>query len=166
MNNLFEGINKRESAVDIVVNNIKQLLIEKKIKPGDKLPSESEISEGLCVSRGSVREAMKILSAFGLVEVKAGNGTYISDFNGNSIMNSFLFSFFATNPNVENLYELRYCFEIDILELIIEHADQNQKERDALKNNLKHLEQLIKENASSRKIRENDLEFHRLFGKT
>ena len=56
--------NKRESAVDIVVNNIKQLLVEQKLKPGDRLPNELEISEGLGVSRGSVREAMKILSAF------------------------------------------------------------------------------------------------------
>ena len=64
MSNLFEA-SKRESAVDIVVNSIKQLLMERRLKPGDKLPNELEISEGLGVSRGSVREAMKILSAFG-----------------------------------------------------------------------------------------------------
>ena len=68
VNELFRA-NKRESAVDLVVNNIKQLLIEKKLKPGDRLPSELEISEGMNVSRGSVREAMKILSAFGLVDL-------------------------------------------------------------------------------------------------
>ncbi len=43
---LFKA-NKRESAVDIVVNNIKHLLMERKLKPGDRLPSESEISEGM-----------------------------------------------------------------------------------------------------------------------
>ena len=70
MDNLFKAT-KRESAVDIVVNSIKQLLADKKLLPGDKLPNELEISEGLGVSRGSVREAMKILSAFGpLAEVK------------------------------------------------------------------------------------------------
>ncbi|MFR5586200.1 MAG: GntR family transcriptional regulator [[Clostridium] scindens] len=37
-----------------------------------------EISEGLGVSRGSVREAMKILSAFGLIDIRVGNGTYAS----------------------------------------------------------------------------------------
>ena len=47
---LFKA-NKRESAVDIVVNNIKHLLMERKLKPGDRLPSESEISEGMGVSR-------------------------------------------------------------------------------------------------------------------
>jgi len=62
MSIFYEKASKRESAVDIVVNNIKQLLIDRRLKPGDKLPSELEISEGLGVSRGSVREAMKILS--------------------------------------------------------------------------------------------------------
>ena len=48
INELFKK-DKRESAVDIVVNNIKQLLIERKLKPGDRLPSELEISEGMGV---------------------------------------------------------------------------------------------------------------------
>ena len=46
INELFKK-DKRESAVDIVVNNIKQLLIERKLNPGDRLPSELEISEGM-----------------------------------------------------------------------------------------------------------------------
>ena len=78
MSNLFEA-SKRESAVDLVVNSIKQLLMERTLKPGDKLPSELEISEELRVSRGSVREAMKILSAFGLVDIRVGNGTYVCE---------------------------------------------------------------------------------------
>ena len=61
--------NKRESTVDIVVNNIKKLLIERKLKPGDRLPNEVEISEAMNVSRGSVREALRILTAFGLKNI-------------------------------------------------------------------------------------------------
>jgi adenylyltransferase/sulfurtransferase len=48
--------------VDVVINNIRDLLLQKKLLPGDKIPNELEIAEGLGVSRGSVREAMKILS--------------------------------------------------------------------------------------------------------
>ena len=96
MSNLFEA-SKRESAVDIVVNSIKQLLMERRLKPGDKLPNELEISEGLGVSRGSVREAMKILSAFGLVDIRVGNGTYVCETPGNELIDSLLFSFFAVS---------------------------------------------------------------------
>ena len=127
---LFKA-NKRESAVDIVVNNIKHLLMERKLKPGDRLPSESEISEGMGVSRGSVREAMKILSAFGLVDVKVGNGTYVCEKPGSTLMDSLLLSFFVTNPDPEKLYELRQVIEIDVLEMILRHYDENTAERKA-----------------------------------
>lgn len=164
MSNLFEP-SKRESAVDIVVNSIKQLLIDRRLKPGDKLPSELEISEGLGVSRGSVREAMKILSAFGLIDIRVGNGTYVCETPGNGILDSFLFSFFASNPDLQNLYELRHIFEIDVLELILIHYDDNAKERKALHANVETLEEMIKTNASQEQLMENDLEFHRLLGK-
>ena len=58
------------------------------------------------VSRGSVREAMKILTAFGLVDIRVGNGTYICDTPGTKLMDSLLFSFFIANPDTKNLYEL------------------------------------------------------------
>ncbi|MBA4698396.1 MAG: FadR family transcriptional regulator [Ruminococcus sp.] len=164
MSNLFEP-SKRESAVDIVVNSIKQLLIDRRLKPGDKLPSELEISEGLGVSRGSVREAMKILSAFGLIDIRVGNGTYVCETPGNGMLDSFLFSFFASNPDIQNLYELRHVFEIDILELILVHYDENSKERKALRNNVDALEEMMMTGANPQQLIENDLEFHRLLGK-
>ena len=101
--------------------------MDRKLKPGDRLPSELEISEGLCVSRGSVREAMKILAAFGLIDIRVGNGTYVCESIGNGMMDSFLFSFFLSNPDVENLFELRRFFEIDIMELIDKHYLENEE---------------------------------------
>ncbi len=165
MNNLFEH-SKRESAVDIVVNSIKQLLMERRLKPGDKLPTELEISEGLGVSRGSVREAMKILSAFGLVDIRVGNGTYVCESPENGLLDTFLFSFFMLNPNLENLYEFRCVLEADVLELILKHYEENYTERMALKESLKELEQLMdKAQAKPEELLQNDLEFHRLMGK-
>ena len=150
---LFKA-NKRESAVDIVVNNIKHLLMERKLKPGDRLPSESEISEGMGVSRGSVREAMKILSAFGLVCEKPGS----------TLMDSLLLSFFVTNPDPEKLYELRQVIEIDVLEMILRHYDENTAERKALRENLNLLQKLIDKNLSLEQLKTIDLEFHHLMG--
>lgn len=161
----FEKTSKRESAVDIVVNSIKQLLTDRRLKPGDKLPSELEISEGLSVSRGSVREAMKILSAFGLIDIRVGNGTYVCETPGNNMLDSFLFSFFVSNPDIENLHEFRQVFEVDILQLAVKHYDGNQEIRYALRKNLEELTALIEAGASQKELKENDLEFHRLLGK-
>ena len=121
--------NKRESTVDIVVNNIKKLLIERKLKPGDRLPNEVEISEAMNVSRGSVREALRILTAFGLVESRVGTGTYICQKPGRTLADSLLFSFFVNNPNIGKLYEFRRLIEIDILESVLDHYDENEEER-------------------------------------
>lgn len=164
MENLFQ-MNKRESAVDIVINSIKELLFSRRLKPGDRLPSELEISEGLGVSRGSVREAMKILSAFGLIDIQVGNGTFVCETPTNSLLDSFLFSFFINNPNIDDIYEFRYIFEIDILEMVIKHFDENAEERKALKSNLDQLEVLIQNNAPQKDLNENDLAFHHLLGK-
>lgn len=164
MESLFQA-NKRESAVNIVVNSIKQLLISRRLKPGDKIPSELEISEGLGVSRGSVREAMKILSAFGIVEVKVGNGTYIVDAPTTAMLDSFLFSFFLLNPGTNDIYEFRQLFEIDILNLILKHYDKNAEERMALRKNLDALTRLIQEKASAEELAKNDIQFHRLLAK-
>lgn len=164
MTNFFHAA-KRESAVDLVVNHIKQLLVERKLKPGDRLPNELEISEGMGVSRGSVREAMKILSAFGLIEVKVGNGTYVSDAPGNSLIDSFLFSFYLTNPNLQEMYEFRRYVEIDILQLILQHSDANGEQRREMQENLRQLSVYVEKGASPEEMLANDLAFHRLLGK-
>ena len=148
----------------MVVNNIKQLLMEGKLRPGDRLPNELEISEGMGVSRGSVREAMKILSAFGLIDIRVGNGTYVSETPGNKLIDSLLFRFFVNNPDIQNLYELRQVIEIDILELTLKHYDKNEKQRRALKKNLLALEEMMTQSPTPEMLQENDISFHRIFG--
>src|SRR6056297_1598946 len=97
-NDLFKTT-KRESAVDLVINTIKKLIINKKLQPGDRLPSEMELANSFDVSRGSIREAMKILSAFGIVEIKRGDGTYISDSFNKDIFDPLLFRLILEGDN-------------------------------------------------------------------
>lgn len=152
--------NKRESAVDFVVNNIKKLLVEQKLKPGDRLPNEVEISEAMNVSRGSVREALRILTAFGLVESRVGTGTYICQKPGRTLSDSLLFSFFVNNPNIGKLYEFRRLIEIDILESVLDHYDENEEERRMLEENVDELRELLTKNPDTDWLRENDISFH------
>ena len=161
MTNSFEP-RKKESAVDIVVNSIKSLILDKKLKPGDKLPTELEIAQGLEVSRGSVREAMKILSAFGIIEVKVGSGTYISDRMNNKMADSFIFSFLAANPDMNQFVEFRKLMETDILEMAIAHYDENEEDRKILAENIKQLKELkANPDATNEEFASNDMEFHK-----
>jgi len=61
------------------VDQIKKLIISGHLRPGDKLPSENELSHLLNVSRSSVREALRALESNGLIQVKSGAGAYVSD---------------------------------------------------------------------------------------
>ncbi|MFI6942819.1 FadR/GntR family transcriptional regulator [Streptomyces sp. NPDC050418] len=56
---------------------IMQLILDRRLRPGAALPTESELMESLGVSRNSVREALKALQALDIVEIRHGYGTYV-----------------------------------------------------------------------------------------
>lgn len=126
----------RPSAVDIVINRIKEWISEGAYKSGDKLPPEGDICKVCSVSRGSVREAVKVLSAVGLIEVKRGDGTYISkDEVGEDVLNPLQLSFQKTTWNKEELAEFRGAIEHSIVELIIKKATGEEIEELKAANN-------------------------------
>lgn len=68
---------RRVTVVDSIIEQLVSLIQRGELKPGDKLPSERRLMEMLGVSRSSVREALQSLAAMGLVEGRAGEGTFI-----------------------------------------------------------------------------------------
>lgn len=110
------------SAVDLVIESIKNILIQKKILPGDLLPSEQALAEGLGVGRGSVREALKILDAFGIVEIIHGDGTYIATSANKKIFDPLIYSLIINNTNSNELIQLREMVEIGVISTIIDCA--------------------------------------------
>src|ERR1700735_1877179 len=71
----FEVV-RRNKVYEEVAKQIERLIL-KKLKPGDKLPSERELAETLQVSRGSIRDAIRSLELLGLVEPRQGAGTIV-----------------------------------------------------------------------------------------
>lgn len=160
---IFSAI-RQESAVDRVINTIKQALITRKLLPGDKLSSEIELSKDLSISRGSVREAMRVLSAFGIVEIRRGDGTYISQSDKKVIFDPLLFNLILSRAHKKELVELRELMECAIVKLIIENAE----EADLLK--LKHAVDEMGERTHSKhgnrpeELAQSDLSFHKAMG--
>ncbi|MTH69867.1 FCD domain-containing protein [Agromyces bracchium] len=56
------------------MSQIEQRILDGRLKAGDRLPSERELSQSLGVSRPSLREAMRVLEALGLVDIRVGGG--------------------------------------------------------------------------------------------
>lgn len=69
---------ERRSTTATVVQAIQAMILDRKLKPGDALPSERELATQLSVSRNVLREALSILGQRGLVDTRHGTGTYVS----------------------------------------------------------------------------------------
>ncbi|MCA4134981.1 FadR/GntR family transcriptional regulator [Arthrobacter sp. M4] len=67
----------RVSAVDAVIEEIRARIREGEWGPGDRLPSESELTQSFGISRASLREATRALVHAGLLVVRQGDGTYV-----------------------------------------------------------------------------------------
>lgn len=79
----FEPI-QPEKISHTVVRQIEQLILRGILKPGERLPSERELSERLAVSRPSLREALAELQASGLLTSRAGAGVFVGDVLGSA----------------------------------------------------------------------------------
>src|SRR5271168_4729594 len=83
----FEVV-RRNKVYEEVAKQIERLIL-KKLKPGDKLPSERELAEMLQVSRSSIRDAIRGLELVGLVEPRQGAGTIVREASAETVINPF-----------------------------------------------------------------------------
>jgi GntR family transcriptional regulator, transcriptional repressor for pyruvate dehydrogenase complex len=79
----FEVV-RRQKVYEAVAEQIERLIL-RRLKPGDKLPSERELAEMLHVSRSSIRDAIRSLELLGLVEPRQGAGTLVREATGDSM---------------------------------------------------------------------------------
>ncbi|MGP4062567.1 FadR/GntR family transcriptional regulator [Halobacillus sp. H74] len=68
---------QQEKVYEGVLYQLKSYIEENQLKPGDKLPSERELSEQLNVGRSSIREAFRAMELLGLIETRRGEGTFM-----------------------------------------------------------------------------------------
>lgn len=163
MEELFRVNEKRLSAVEIVINKIKKLLIEKKLLPGDIIPNEKTLAERLQVGRGAVREAVKILSAYGVLEIRRGSGTYISSASNRRLFDVHLFQILLQDSDYQSLIQVRSILEEGIVRLVIQNAtEEDLSYLDSAMN--RFVEELTKDNISIDMAMKYDLEYHRLLG--
>ncbi|MGG4265621.1 FadR/GntR family transcriptional regulator [Peribacillus simplex] len=101
-----------------VVESLRSMIEADSLMPGDKIPSERELSDRLNVGRSSVREALRALELLGLIETRRGEGTFIRDFQEHKLV-ELLGTFFLQDKKVqEDLAETKRLIEIDCLRIV------------------------------------------------
>ncbi|MFI1291263.1 FadR/GntR family transcriptional regulator [Streptomyces sp. NPDC020792] len=66
------------AVTDEAIEKIKGMIVSGALRPGDRLPKESELAAGLGLSRNSLREAVRALSLIRILDVRQGDGTYVT----------------------------------------------------------------------------------------
>jgi len=104
----------------LILEKIRELIDEDGLGPGDRLPSERELSETLNVGRSSVREALRSLELLGLIETRKGEGTFLADFRNHRLV-EILSSFILTNEQSQkDVIETMEMIELAGLMLLLE----------------------------------------------
>jgi GntR family transcriptional repressor for pyruvate dehydrogenase complex len=99
---------------ELVAEQILQFIVELKLQPGDRMPTENELAVRMRTSRTVVREAVKILSAIGRVRAYKGRGLYVADDEGMLGLARWGGSFLPTDlDHVYMLFEFRRIQEME-----------------------------------------------------
>lgn len=119
------GKSLSESVADDI---LAMITIDKKFNIGDKLPNENELSAELKVSRTTLREAIRILVAHNVLEIKRGKGTFVTNHN-NFNENISLEELSTHKLDIKDLYEMRLIFEPQTAYYAAKRATDKELER-------------------------------------
>lgn len=143
------------SLVDRIIDRITEALIRNELAPGDKLPTENELVVSLGVGKSSVREAIKILQAMGVVEVRRGEGTFVARSAPSMGINPMLYQLLLDQGSMQDIFALREVFEPGYTLLAMHSASEADIKN--IERTLVSFEKLVSEN---RQTGEDDLSFH------
>ncbi|MER5603284.1 FadR/GntR family transcriptional regulator [Streptomyces sp. NPDC002265] len=79
------------AVTDEAIEKIKDMIVSGALRPGDRLPKESELAAGLGLSRNSLREAVRALSLIRILDVRQGDGTYVTSLDPQLLLEALSF---------------------------------------------------------------------------
>lgn len=144
----------RGSAVDQVVGAIKGLMRERDLRVGDALPSEIELAAMFGSSRNTVREAIRMLKAYGIVESRQKVGAVITDRRQDALMELFSFAIDMSAESFLDIQGFRRLIEVNLSEQLFAAID------DAALARLEAINEAMKATPELAGAAEYDFKFH------
>lgn len=142
---------------DLVAKQLKQFILDSGLKPGDRLPTETELASTFGVSRLSLREATKSLEYLGIVEAKPGRGLFVGSVNLDHVAECVGFHpSLQTAPPLE-LIGARVVLETGTLSYV---SDQMQKDA-SIYERLNEINKQLWETSDLQRFVDLDIQFHR-----
>src|SRR5258705_4336154 len=112
---------------DEAIEKIKAMILGGELRPGDKLPKEAELAEHLGLSRNSLREAVKALSLIRVLDVRQGDGTYVTSLRPEILLDTVGFVLdFHRDDSVLHLLEVRRILEPAATAMAAQHMGETE----------------------------------------
>lgn len=122
----LKGLNKIEvtSPSDQIIQQLRALIAQGAINPGDRLPSERALAEQFGVGRSVVREALLKLEFFGILKTRPQSGTTVEDMTSTGLSALISNMLSLADPKPADMVEARRILEVETARLAAERADR------------------------------------------
>ncbi|MFT9008415.1 MAG: FadR/GntR family transcriptional regulator [Bifidobacterium sp.] len=115
------------TSANVAFNGIREYIAEGVFQPGSKLPSEDQLCKMLGMSRSPVREALRMLDALNVIEIRHGSGSYVRSLSAESLIGSLSLTMGLMPLNsLLSAYELRITVESSVAERASARIDTDQ----------------------------------------
>lgn len=131
MDEIFQNIGNRQTLSQKIERTIEAAIRDKKLPVGSKLPTEHEMCKSFGVSRTALREALRRLSARGLINIQKGSGIYVSEIKIEDAINTLnlYYDLKFDNNLLAQFIEVRGLFEPEIAKLAaMNRSEENLKD--------------------------------------
>ena len=114
---------RRLKRTDDIAEQVKDLIVQQSLSPGDRLPNERELIDRFEASKSTVREALKSLETQGLIRSRTGpgGGTFVAQLSGSRAMELLGNYFFFRQPSIGDIYAVRIELEPELAASVVGH---------------------------------------------
>ncbi|MEU7889688.1 FadR/GntR family transcriptional regulator [Microbispora bryophytorum] len=144
------------AVTDAAIDRIKQMITSGELAPGDRLPKEADLAERLGLSRNSLREAVRALALINVLDVRQGDGTYVTSLQPHLLLEAMSFVVdFHRDDTVLQFLEVRRVLEPAATAMAaMNMSDEGVKE-------LRAILDALPDEPTVEEMVTNDLRFHR-----
>ena len=144
------------SVTDVAIEKIREMIVAGELRPGDRLPREADLAQRLGLSRSSLREAVRALSLIRILDVRQGDGTYVTSLDPSLLLDAISFVVdLHHEDSLLPLLEARRVLEGQAAMLAAQRIDDEQVAE------LRELLDAMPDCGTVEEFVENDIAFHR-----
>jgi len=122
----IQTVNRPQTLHNDVQAAVRTYILDNDLRAGDPLPSESQMSEQLGVSRNLLRESLRALESLGIVEIRRGSGYFVRDFTFDPLVSSLNYGLMFGLRELTEVLEVRRALEDVFIEDAVRKMDAAQ----------------------------------------